>query len=216
MKAADLKLATEPPHTLTLGPRSFVETWGGRPTSPIKAGMRLASADERLRIAAEATARADLLLPGRSPNDPRWKALYDVAWIHYLLGTVLTHPANVNAPLWGTGPEAAHLGEQDGTMMLRAGTKEGDPTLASTRFTDDGLARLWDEYEALSIRTSEVWPELSTEDVQKLGTRFVDGSFFDGLDAAAKSGNTDARLAAAQLRRLLSYVVFLRTNGPRA
>jgi hypothetical protein len=216
MKASDIKLAPEPPHTFTLGPRSFVATWSGRPTGPLKVGMRLASGDEQHRIAAEATARADLLLPKRSHEDPRWMTIYDVARIHYLLGTVLTHPTNVNAPLWGTAPDAAHVGEQDGTMMMReAGAKEGDPSLVSTRFTDDGLARLMDEYDALAIRTSEVWPELSAEDVRKLGARLEDGSFFDGLDVAAKSGNTDARLAAAQLRRLLSYVVQLRTYGPR-
>jgi D-alanyl-D-alanine dipeptidase len=74
---------------------------------------------------------------------------------------------------------------------------------------------LWDEYSALEIRMSEVWPELPAADVAKLGARLVDGSFFDGLDAAAKTGNTQAAQAATQIRRLLSHVVDIRTNGPR-
>jgi hypothetical protein len=91
----------------------------------------------------------------------------------------------------------------------------GDSAVVSARFTDTGLARLWDEYEALELRLSEVWPEISAEDAKKLGVRLVDGSFFEGLDSAAKSGNAVAGQAAQQLRRLLSHVVDIRTHGPR-
>jgi hypothetical protein len=208
MKADALVLATEPPWKLTLGPKSFSARWKDRPTGPLQIGLRVASAEERLLVGVEATARADLLLPGRHPEDPRWKATYDVCWIHYLLGHVLTSPRDANAPLWAT---------QDGTLMLceKEPHEPGDSAVVSARFTDTGLARLWDEYEALELRLSEVWPEISAEDAKKLGVRLVDGSFFEGLDSAAKSGNAVAGQAAQQLRRLLSHVVDIRTHGPR-
>lgn len=208
MKADAVNLVSEPPWVFTLGTKSFSARWKDRPTDPIRVGMRIASAEERLLVGVEATARADLLLPGRSPDDPRWKATFDVCWIHYLLGHVLTSPKDANAPLFA---------EQDGTLMLyvKEPHEPGDTPVVSARFTDDGLARLWDEYSALEIRMSEVWPELPAADVAKLGARLVDGSFFDGLDAAAKTGNTQAAQAATQIRRLLSHVVDIRTNGPR-
>lgn len=206
MKAADLKLASEPPRVLTLGPRAFSSRWKGRPTEPVRIGLRIASAEERLSAGAQATARACTLLPRIPATDVRWKATFEVCWIHYLLGMVMTSPGDVNAP-WSDA--------QDGTVMLAdADPSEGGPAAAvSTWFTDEGIARLWDEYEALTIKHSEVWPELPPDAVKRLGERLADGSFFANLDAAAREGNGEARDVAAQLRRLLSYVVDLRTNG---
>jgi len=207
VKAADLKFAPgAPPRVLTLSPKSFSSRWKGAPTEPVRIGLRIASAEERGQAAAEATNRACVLLPRLPVSDPRWKATYEVCWIHYLLGLVLTSPNDVNAP-WSDA--------QDGTVMLAdaAPGENGDSAAVSTWFTDEGLARLWDEYEALCISRSEVWPELRGEAVQRLGERLADGSFFADLDAAASAGNAEAREVGAQLRRLLAYVVDLRTHG---
>lgn len=206
MKAADIQMAGAPPHVLTLGPKSFSSRWKGRPTEPVRIGLRIASAEERVSAGAQATARACVLLPRVPASDPRWKATFEVCWIHYLLGMVLTSPNDVNAP-WSDA--------QDGTVMLADADPAdgGDAAAVSTWFTDEGIARLWDEYEALTIKHSEVWPELPPDAAKRLGNRLADGSFFADLDTAATAGNGEAREVAAQLRRLLSYVVDLRTNG---
>jgi len=196
LKAADLKLAGEPPRVLTLGPKSFSSRWKGRPTEPVRIGLRIASAEELLSAATQATSRTCTLLPRLPVTDPRWKATYDVCRVPYLLGMVMTSPGDVNAP-W------SHA--QDGTVMLADAEPDepGDAAAVSTWFTDEGVTRLWDEYEALTISRSEVWPELRGEALQRLAERLADGSFFVGLDAGI----------AAQVRRLLAYVVDLRTTG---
>ena len=216
MKAADLpkrSAVQKPSHVVTLGPRSFSSRWGGRPTAPLAMGLRIASAEERLQASTEATARTDRTLPeltarlGESrTEDPCWAATFQVSWIHYLLGMVLTSPNDVNAPLWA---------EQDGSLLLCEVEphEAGDAALTSTRFTDEAIARLWDEYEALSISQSEVWPEATRDELKKLGTRLADGSFFAGLDDAAKAGDEEAEQVAAQIRRLLAYTIHLRRNG---
>lgn len=203
-KAADIRLIQKPPHTFELPPRAFSSRWAGRPTTALLVGLRIASAEERLLAATEATERADRLLPGRDHADRRWAATYEVSWIHYLLGHVLTSPNDVNAPLWAV---------QDGTLLLceQEPHAPGDSAVVSMRFSDEGIARVWDEYDALCIRESPVWPEATDDEVKRLGARLVDGSFFEGLDAAAD--NPEAKHVAAQLRRLLHYVVHLRGHG---
>jgi hypothetical protein len=206
VKAAAVRLVQKPPRVITLGPRSFSSRWAGRPTGSIEVGLRIASADEQLRAASEATERTKLLLPSLAHGDPCWAATYEVCWVHYLLGMVMTSPADVNAPLWPA---------QDGSLLLceQEPHVPGDPPVTSLRFSDSGIARLLDEYDALCIADSAVWPEAAPAEIQKLGARLADGSFFADLDAAAKGGNHEARHVAAQLRRLIHYVVHIRTHG---
>jgi hypothetical protein len=191
---------------LTLGPKSFSSRWADRPAGAIQVGLRIASADEQLVASTEAVARTDRLLPTRTPQDRQWAATYEVCWIHYLLGMVLTSPADVNAPLWAA---------QDGSLLLceKEPHEPGDSVLVSMRFSDSGIARLWDEYDALVISENVIWPEAGTEEVRKLGESLASGAFFAGLDKAAAEGNADAHHVGRQLRRLLHYVVHLRTNG---
>ena len=169
-------------------------------------GLRVASADEQLRAAAEAVERTKLLLPSCGPDDPAWAATYEVCRVHYLLGMVMTSAADVNAPFWA---------RQDGSLLLceQDPAAPGDPPVTSLRFSDAGIARLWDEYDALCLADSPVWPEASAAELQKLGVRLADGTFLGELDAAGQAGNTEARHVAAQLRRLCHYVVHLRTHG---
>lgn len=206
MKAADVKLVQKPPRVFTLGPRSWSTRWTGRPTGPVDMGLRIASADERLRAASEAAERTKLLLPSFSPGEPCWDATYQVCWIHYLLGMVMTSPADVNAPFWAA---------QDGSLLLceQEPHELGAPPVTSLRFSDDGLARIWDEYDALCIAHSPIWPEVSAVEAQKLGARLADGTFFADVDSASKAGNAEARHVGAQLRRLLQYVIHVRTHG---
>jgi hypothetical protein len=134
-----------------------------------------------------------------------------VCWIHYLLGYVLCSPRDTNAPLFAVQVEGANI--QDGTLMLCdvEPHEPGDPAVVSLRFSDEGIARLWDEYDALCIRQSPVWPEATPEELSRLGARLADGSFFAGLDAA--KDDPDAAHAAAQLRRLAHYMIHLRASG---
>ncbi len=207
MKAANLPSArTPPPCRLTLGPKSFSSRWADRPAAAIEVGLRIASADEQLLASTEAVARTDRILPSRTPKDPQWAATYEVCWIHYLLGMVLCSPADVNAPLWAA---------QDGSLLLceKEPHEPGDAALVSLRFSDSGIARLWDEYDALVIAENVVWPEASADEVRKLGESLASGAFFAGLDTAAAAGNSEARHIGRQLRRLVHYVVHLRSTG---
>lgn len=208
-KAAQITLR-EKPYTITLPPSAFSTRWNGRPKEPYPVGLRVASAEERILASTEATARTDRLLPdivrrsGDRTQDPSWAATYEVCWIHYLLGYVLCSPRDTNAPLWAA---------QDGTLMLfdTESPAPGDAAVTSSRFSDEGIARLWDEYDALCIRQSPVWPEATPEELSRLGARLADGSFFAALDAA--KDDPDAAHVAAQLRRLAHYMIHLRASG---
>jgi hypothetical protein len=206
MRAAQIRYRPEPAGLVTLGQKSLSSRWTpehGRPAGSLQMGLRIASANEKLVASTSAVSFADRLLPGRDPSDRRWAATYHVCWIHYLLGVVMCSPNDANAPLWAA---------QDGALLL-AVENEGDAAVVSLRFSDAGLARLLDEYEALEISHSEVWPEISASDAKKLGQHLADDTFFAGLDEAARGGNGEAKHVAAQLRRLFGYVVHLRTHG---
>lgn len=205
MKAADAYKVELPPHVVTLPPSAFVATWAARPVEPYQIGLRLASAAEHIQIAAEATVRTNRLMHGMGPGDPRWMAVYEVCRIHYLLGLVMTAPDDVRCPRWTF---------QDGTLVLH--DKQGEPKpgelpVVSTRFSDEGVARMADEYEALSIRLSPTWERATNDELQRLGARLVDGSFMRDLDEA----QADAEVMGinAQIRRLFSYVIHLRGHG---
>jgi len=213
MKAAQVRYKPEPAGVVTLGQKSLSSRWTpdhGRPSGPLQIGLRIASAFEKLEASTSAVSFTDRLLPDRDPSDRRWAATYEVCWIHYLLGVVMCSPNDANLPPW-TDRDGAPA-EIDGRMML-AVEDNGDAAVVSLRFSDAGLARLMDEYEALEIGNSEVWPEISADAAKKLGHHLAEGTFFAGLDDAARAGNTEAKHAAAELRRLLGYVVHLRTHG---
>jgi hypothetical protein len=214
MKARDLKLIQKPPVTFALGPKCFSSRWSGRPTEVVHMGLRLASAEEHLRSATDATLRVDRLLsdPRVSKyehDDERWMAVYEVCRIHFLLGRVMTSPADVNAPFWA---------QQDGSVLIRdnESTDPSDPPIVSMRFTDHGIARILDEYEALVISSSPVWPPSDDEELGKLGVRLAAGSFLSDLTIAAKEGNAEAGHIEAQIRRLFHRIIHLRSHGREA
>lgn len=205
MKAADAYKVQPPPHVVTLPPTAFVVTWAARPVEPYDIGLRLASAAEHIQIAAEATVRTNRLMHDMGPGDPRWMAVYEVCRIHYLLGLVMTAPDDVMVPRWRT---------QDGSLVLldRQGeAKPGEMPVVSVRFSDEGVARMADEYEALSLRLSPTWERATDDELQRLGERLVDGSFMRGLEEA----KADAEVMGinAQIRRLFSYIIHLRGHG---
>lgn len=211
MKASQLKFSEKPPVVVALGPRCFSSRWTNRPKELVHIGLRIASADEQLRAATEATTRADRLLtdPRVSKyghDDERWQAVYEVCRLHYLLGYIMTSAQDVNAPFW-----AQQFG--DILMCEQEVSEAGGLPIVSARFTDAGLERLFDEYDALCIASSPVWPPASDDELKRLGARLVDGSFLEGLTSAAKEGNSEAAHVEMQIRRFLHRVVHLRSVG---
>jgi hypothetical protein len=190
MKAKDVAVDRKPFVVVPLGPRNFSSRWVGRPSEVVHVGLRLASADEKLTSALEADARTALFLPNADHSHHLWAQTHYVCWVHYVLGHVMTSAQDSSAPFWQ---------QQDGSLLLcdREPHEPGACPAVSTRLSDAGVARLWDEYEALEVRCSEVWPELRGEELDAFADRLRDGSFLGGLDGDR---------TRAQARRLLHYL----------
>lgn len=213
MKAADVakqqaaKL-TPPPHTFVLGPAAFADTWLNRPTTPQRVGLKRAPAEDRIRCDAEAVARADKLMPvhRRTPEDPMWQRIYEITFIHYLLGFSLCDPQDVNKPLWPS---------QDGVVMLTEVTsgKPGECPVASARFSEAGVARCFDELDILA-RLDPIGRRMATdEDLVRLGAVLADGTFFARLRAADTG---EAHAVGEHVRMLAGAMLDVMENGREA
>lgn len=214
MKAADLKApvpgaqARKPPHTFTLGPRAFSEGWKGRPTGPLRFGMRVASADERMLAHTRAVQKADALLPGVSRDERAWQTTYDIVRFHVLLSFTLTDADDVTKPYWMN---------QEGALVDFAKAPLGTHVI-SPRFTMEGLERLHMELEVLTISvTSKVlWPAISDIEARQVGAALTDGTFFRTIasgEGPAEGTEERRKGVEMQIRRLLTYVKHLHDTG---
>lgn len=213
MKAADMTALkgpqpTPPPHTFVLGPGAFTDLWLGRPTKPIGVGMRRIPAENRILCDKEAIARADNLMPPsrRHPEDPMWQRIYEISFIHYLIGFSLCNPQDVVRDLWPA---------QDGRTMVTEveNAKPGECPIASARFTEQGIARCFDEMDILA-RLDPVGRRMATnEDLIKLGAVLADGTFFARLRAADTG---EAHAVGEHVRMLGGAMLDVMENGREA
>lgn len=196
MKAAEQHFVpTPPPKVFVLGVKAFADTWKNRPTTPIYVGLRRVPAEDRVRCDSEAIKRADSLMPEdrRHRADPMWQRIYEVTFVHYLIGYSLAHPQDGALPLWPA---------QDGLTML-----VDDPDalpercpVASARFTEAGIARIFDEMDLLA-REDKVTRRMATnEELVAMGEVLADGTFF----ARLKQANTPEAHAVGEHIRMLA------------
>lgn len=206
MRAADVEkdLRQAPPHTFTLAPGAWTTEWDGRPTEPVTVGMRRISAATRLQANAEAIARADRAMPEhrRDRADPEWRACFDIAFLHYLLGYALCHPQDVKRPLWE---------DQDGQLTLAdRDPKPGAIPLVSRRITDEGLLRCYDELELCERRAGVGRRAAKDGELRRLGAILADGSLLASLRTVESE---EARAVEAHLRVLCGQVLDLCERG---
>ncbi len=213
MKAADyakqkVTQVTPPPHVFVLPASAFTDRWETRPKKPVPAGLIRVPAEDKVRCDAEAVRLADARLPAhrRHAEDPVWQRIYEVTFIHYLIGMSLTHPADCNKPLWPSQDGAAMLMDVEDRHM------DGCP-VASSRFTDDGIKLIFDNMDILA-RVDPVGRRMATDaELTQVGEALSDGSFFARLGAANTS---EARAVGEHLRMLAGAMLDLMERGREA
>lgn len=207
MRASDLEkdLRAAPPHTFVLPPSAWATEWAGRPTEPVTVGLRRISAATRMQANGDAIKRADRAMPEhrRDQADPVWRRTFDVAFLHYLIGYALCHPADVNRPLWQ---------DQDGQLTIeeRRTAQPGDIPLVSRRFTDEGLLRCYDELEICERRAGVGARVAKDGELRRLGATLADGSM---LAALRDVNSEETRAVEGHLRVLLGQVLDLVERG---
>lgn len=196
MKAAEQHFVpVPPPKVFPLSPASFADTWKNRPTTVTYVGLRRVPAEDRVRCDAEAIKHADRLMPvdRRHRDDPMWQRCYEITFIHYLIGFALAHPQDGALPLWPA---------QDGLTMLvfdPDALPEQCP-VASMRFSEAGIARIFDEMDLLAREDAVTRRMASAEELIAVGEVLADGSFF----ARLKQAGTPEALAVGEHIRMLA------------
>lgn len=221
MKAADHISVVAPPKVFVLGPTCFTTKWNARPLKPIHVGLRRIPAEDRVRCDSEAIKRADALMPEerRVREDPMWQRIYEVVFIHYLIGFALCNPVDANEPLWQAqnGQTLINVGWLDKSNEVpgddkRARFAEQCP-VSSARFSEAGIVRILDEMDLLAQEDAVARRMASDEEMVALGEAFADGSFVARLNAA----NTDeARAVLAHLRMYGGAMLNLMERGREA
>lgn len=212
MKAADVELRSVPPHTFELGPGAWATRWEGRPSEPIRVGMRRISVHDRIFANMQAIARADRafekLPTRRGEHDPLWLKTWELAFVHYQVGLALCHPQDVNRPMWP---------DQDGDMSVIARSEKDDKPggipLVSRRFSDAGMLRCYDELELLERMSGVMRRPARDGELLRFGATLADGSIIAALRAHSSE---DARAVEAHLRVLLAQAIDLVSNGREA
>lgn len=213
-----MKPRQAPPRVVTLPPTAFVDAWRGRPQGPYKVGLRRISADEQEFAKKEAVERADILFPNLAHDDQVWLETFDVILLHVTLSYVLVQPDDVQKPLWQRADGGSWVQLDMNTSEGLAAARNPSGVVVSTRFTKEGLGRLFDELNILSVLNNPLWPEIDDSDVEELGEELYTGMFFADLDAPARATETEEDVAArravsGQIRSLLGYVRTLREEG---
>lgn len=215
-----------PARVVTLPVSAFCEAWTKRPRGPFQVGLRRLSADEYLFAKGEAEKLAATLLPDVDRGDSDWLEAYEIIYFHQILACALTDPQDARKPLW----EPARGGAQDaGSWLLRMPKVDslGDllikvrnpsEVIAATRFTAEGFGRLFDEYTALRVTNSPLWPEAADGPLQDLGAMLADGALLAELECGARPGEpaiaVEARHhLAAEVRRHLGFVIDMIDRG---
>lgn len=209
MKASDFaaKPGRLPPHTFTLGPGAWASLYPKRPSGPVAVGMRRLSADAYLAASLEATEKANEYVPDVGHEDEKWLECHDILLLHFLIGAALCSPMDVAINFFGE--------YQDGAAMV--GPAPSGEGAASTYFSSEGMARLYDELTILGVIDSPVWPEATDDDLTELGVALQAGTFLPSApdDGTDEDGADKAKSEAlcANLRRLLGYVIQIRRDG---
>ncbi len=209
-KAADHQAPTKtPPMHVLLRPSCFSERWENRPTETVKVGMRRATADELLTAHIEAAAKANEYHPGEDRADAIWQTTYQVIRFHYVLGYVLTDPDDVtDVPmLWSF---------QDGSIMISPSPTGG--SAISRFFTSEGLGRLHDALELLTLDNNPTWPLATNTQIEGLADQLDDGTFFATIAPGAGPDDPNAQeerraCVERQSRRLFGYIRHLHDTG---
>lgn len=135
-----------------------------------------------------------------------WQRIYELTFVHHLIGMSLTNPIDARKPLWPA---------QDGSTMLVEvddPTKDGCP-IASSRFTDDGIKLVFDNMDILA-RIDPVGRRMATdEELGQVGAALADGSFFARLVAA---DTKEAHAVGEHLRMLAGAMLDLMERGREA
>lgn len=231
MKASDYAARTQrPAKVFTLGPSCWSDQWFLRPKVPVRVGLRRVPAEDRLRADSEAIRRADALMPEhrRRKDDPLWQRCYEVCFVHFLISYSLCDPNDSSQPFWRA---------QDGQSLIVVrsmnqdnANREVDPNsrfaklggeivpVASARFSEAGIARIFDEMDLLA-REDKVARRMATDEeiaviaANLLGHDMAEGAYFDRLKAA---NTPDANAVAAHLRMLLGGVLDIMERGREA
>lgn len=162
-----------PPLRFVLPPSAFVDG-PQRPTEPRDVGLRLLSEGDLQSIRIAAIQGTTARLKGISTDDPVWVESFNAALMLGAATRALCHPDDVHRDYWD---------------MQR--------TVAPTALSPGGVERIWDELEALKIRSAPTAPEASAEDIAALASRLATPAFLERVPAG------DRRVA----RRYLRYVL---------
>jgi len=220
VKAADHVAISAPPKVFVMGPTCFTDKWNARPIKPLHVGLRRIPAEDRARCDSEAIKRADALMPEsrRIREDPMWQRIYEVVFIHYLIGFALCNPVDANKPLWQAqnGQTLINVkwldsGEVPETSKMARFAEECP--VSSARFSEAGIARLLDEMDLLAQEDAVARRMATDEEMVAIGEAFADGSFLARLRAA---DNDDARAVEAHLRMYAGAMLTLMENGRQA
>jgi len=198
-----------PPMQVLLRPSCFSESLEGRPRETVKVGLRRATADELLNAHLEAAKKADEYHPDHDRTGMVWQTTYQTLRFHYILGYVLTDEEDVTET-------PAFWDFQDGSVMI--GPSPTGQGVVSRFFTRDGLGRLYDALELLTLKDNPTWPLATNVQIENMIDQIDEGTFFTSIAPGEGPGDPDAqeerRLSVErQIRRLLGYVIHLHDTG---
>ncbi len=202
-----------PPRTVVLPPTAFATAWLNRPRGPMTVGLRRVSADELLAAEVRGRTRAQEIFPNSSPFDPARIETAEIIRFHFVLGKALCDPHDYRKNLWLDQQELSS------SNMLPVGPSK---MVEPMRFTRDGLHRLFDELEILSIEGNPTWPEATDEELEELGVALLDGSFLEDLEEVIDPGASEEEFRMIRdeyecdMRRFLKHIIEMRRNGPRS
>lgn len=208
-KASALDTRKTPPMHVLLRPSCFSERWENRPTETVKVGLRRATADELLSAHVEAAKKADAYHPGEDHSSELWQTTYQTIRFHYVLGYVISDEADVTEPpvFWSF---------QDGSIMISPSPTGG--SAISRFFSRDGLGRLYDALELLTLLDNPTWPLATDRQIEDLVDQLGEGTFFASIAPGAGPDDPEAqeeRSASVdrQIRRLFGYILHLHATG---
>ncbi|MGN6103717.1 MAG: hypothetical protein ACTHU0_01305 [Kofleriaceae bacterium] len=135
-----------PRKVIDLKPEAFSDTWGPKPTAPLRVGFRLLSERDLQRAAATATRKADELYPDRGEESQVWLNAFYQSAISWVVANAGCHPDDVTAP-------------PDGSW---------DEDNVPQRLTDAGILACFEAYEDLKREVSPTSPELDAEGATQL------------------------------------------------
>lgn len=145
------------PRAVEVPVHAFADDWAGKPTQPMRVGLRLVSERDMQMARSEAAKHAWRLHREEHDDENRVDAFND-ALVRWVVSCALCKPDDATAPFWDD-------------MQLE---------VVNGALTSEGVRLLWEEYETLAIDSSPLSRELDDEELPALGMLTAD--VFDALD----------------------------------